>query len=252
MANTTYVGVTRLRYLQRTEDKGRTYYYFRRRRFPIVRLPGEPGSELFTTVYNSALAASTNQQFVALRSNMKQMRPRKVDSPLTTAILTWANQKPITYLQASMVAKRFGVSIEDVVRGRQVVDSPENEALADPKITKALAKSSLKKASQAAATRHSQFQALPLHLTRGLHAGSISSMLVGKTPESAPLCPQCGDAMRLARKFPPVRPLSGLVVHLCGGCGYVEPPNASPIPHHRSGFDRRAAYDIPCSARERQ
>ena len=26
-----------------------------------------------------------------------------------------------------------------------------------------------------------------------------------------------------------------------------EPPNASPIPHHRSGFNRRAAYDIPCS-----
>ena len=25
-------------------------------------------------------------------------------------------------------------------------------------------------------------------------------------------------------------PLSGLVVHLCGGCGYVEPRNASPIP----------------------
>jgi len=25
-----------------------------------------------------------------------------------------------------------------------------------------------------------------------------------------------------------------------------EPPNASPIPHHRSGSDRRAAYDIPC------
>ena len=25
-----------------------------------------------------------------------------------------------------------------------------------------------------------------------------------------------------------------------------EPPNASPIPHHRSGFDRRAAYEFPC------
>ena len=25
-----------------------------------------------------------------------------------------------------------------------------------------------------------------------------------------------------------------------------EPPNASPIPHHRSGSDRRAGYDIPC------
>src|SRR4249920_906027 len=47
-------------------------------------------------------------------------------------------------------------------------------------------------------------------------------MLVPKEPETAPLCPQCGDAMRLARKLPPVRPLSGLVVHLCGRCGYVE------------------------------
>ena len=26
-----------------------------------------------------------------------------------------------------------------------------------------------------------------------------------------------------------------------------EPPNASTIPHYRSGFNRRAAYDIPCS-----
>ena len=53
--------------------------------------------------------------------------------------------------------------------------------------------------------------------------------------------------MRLARKLPPVRPLSGLVVHLCGGCGHVGTPNASPIPHRRSGFDRHVAYDIPCS-----
>jgi ribosomal protein S27AE len=46
-------------------------------------------------------------------------------------------------------------------------------------------------------------------------------MLVRKDLETAPLCPQCGDAMRLARKLPPVRPLGGLVVHLCGRCGYV-------------------------------
>ena len=31
------------------------------------------------------------------------------------------------------------------------------------------------------------------------------------------------------------------------GADTSEPPNASPIPHHRSGSDRRAAYDIPCS-----
>src|SRR6185369_7581749 len=55
-------------------------------------------------------------------------------------------------------------------------------------------------------------------------------MLVPKEPETAPLCPQCGDAMRLARKLPPVRPLSGLVVHLCGGCGYVGTAEREPDP----------------------
>jgi len=123
MPNTTYVGVTRLRYVQCTHDKGRPYYYFRRRRFPIVRLPGEPGSELFMTVYNSALAATSLEQFTALRSNMEQQRPRDVElSPLATAIMAWAERKPITLSQASMVAKRFGVDIEEIVRGREIVD----------------------------------------------------------------------------------------------------------------------------------
>src|SRR4029077_2015078 len=35
-------------------------------------------------------------------------------------------------------------------------------------------------------------------------------------------------------------PLSGLVVHLCGGCGYVEPPNACPIPENAPLPGRRA------------
>ena len=123
MQNTTYVGVTRLRYVQCTHDKGRPYYYFRRRRFPILRLPGEPGSELFMTVYSSALAATSSEQFTALRSNMEQQRPHNVAlSPLATAILVWAEKKPITLSQATMVAKRFGVAIEEIVRGRQVVD----------------------------------------------------------------------------------------------------------------------------------
>lgn len=59
---------------------------------------------------------------------------------------------------------------------------------------------------------------------------SPSSMLVRKDPETAPLCPQCGDAMRLARKLPPARPLSGLVVHLCGRCGYVGTAEREPDP----------------------
>ena len=55
-------------------------------------------------------------------------------------------------------------------------------------------------------------------------------MLDRKDPETAPPCPQCGDAMRLARKLPAVRPLSGLVVHLCGRCGYVRTAEREPDP----------------------
>ena len=51
--------------------------------------------------------------------------------------------------------------------------------------------------------------------------------------------------MRLARKLPPVRPLSGLVVHLCGRCT-SEPVSVSPSRHHRNGFNRNVAHDIPC------
>jgi hypothetical protein len=119
MANTP--GVTRLRYVQWTHEKGRQYCYFRRRHFPIVRLPGEPGSELFMTVYNSALAATSPEQLGALRSNMQQQRPKIAVSPLATAIMAWAEKKPITLAQATMLTKKFGVAIEEVVRGHEVV-----------------------------------------------------------------------------------------------------------------------------------
>jgi len=123
MPNTTYVGVTRLRYVQCTHDKGRPYYYFRRRPFPIVRLPGEPGSELFMTVYSSALAATSHEQFTALRANMEQYRPRDVElPPLATAIMAWAEREPITLVQATMIAELLGVATEEILRGREVVD----------------------------------------------------------------------------------------------------------------------------------
>jgi hypothetical protein len=54
---------------------------------------------------------------------MEQQRPHNVAlSPLATAILVWAEKKPITLSQATMVAKRFGIAIEEIVRGREVVD----------------------------------------------------------------------------------------------------------------------------------
>jgi hypothetical protein len=142
MSNHTYVGVTQLRFVQCTHSKGRIYYYFRRRPFPIVRLPDEPGSKLFTTLYYSALAATTRDQFIALRSNMRQKRPQNPElySPSTNAIMAWAKRGPITYAQATMVAQRFGVAVEDIVRGREVVDNPQNRLLANPEIGQSFGK----------------------------------------------------------------------------------------------------------------
>ena len=121
MANPTYAKLTRLRYVQYTHEKGRQYYYFRRRHFPIVRLPGEPGSELFKTVYSSALAATSAEQLTALRANMQKHRPKIAVSSLATTIMAWAEKEPITLAQATMLAKRFGVPIDEIVRGHEVV-----------------------------------------------------------------------------------------------------------------------------------
>src|SRR6266516_7489932 len=135
MSSTTYVGITHLRFVFRTQDKGRTYHYFRRRPFPMVRLPGEPGSALFTTVYNAALQAKTHDEFLALRTNMQKQRPdnRELRSPCTEAIWGWVARR-LTLAQAAIVARRFGVAIEHIVRNCEIIDNPKNEAL--PKIQK--------------------------------------------------------------------------------------------------------------------
>ena len=120
MSSKTYVGVTGLsRYVSRAQTRGRTYYYFRRRPFPIVRLPGEPGSVLFTDTYTAALRATNPEGFTALRKHMQEHRSRR-HAP-TQALWLWANRKPITLEQATLVARRFGVRIEDITRNREIV-----------------------------------------------------------------------------------------------------------------------------------
>jgi hypothetical protein len=122
MSRKTYVGVTALpRYVIRTQTRGRTFYYFRRRPFPIVRLPGELGSVLFTNTYTAALRATNLEEFTALRKQMQKQRPRRPDSPSTNAIMLWASRNPITLEQATMVAKRFGVSVDEITRDREIV-----------------------------------------------------------------------------------------------------------------------------------
>jgi hypothetical protein len=127
MSSKTYVGsVTALpRYVGRTQGRGRTtYYYFRRRRSSIlqcVRLPDEPGSVPFTTVYNAALKATSQEELMALRKRKQQRRSRWPPSPGAGALWLWANRKPITLAQATMVAELFGVSVDEITRGREIV-----------------------------------------------------------------------------------------------------------------------------------
>jgi hypothetical protein len=121
----TYVGITSLpRFVIRTQDKGRTYYYFRRRRSPLIRLPGEPDSPLFTTAYKAALQASTPEEFIALRAEMQWQRPDNpaLRAPLTDALMAWAGRQPITRAQAMLIAERFGVSVEHITRDREILD----------------------------------------------------------------------------------------------------------------------------------
>ncbi|MET0720952.1 MAG: hypothetical protein ABWY64_08975, partial [Tardiphaga sp.] len=92
-----------------------------RRHFPIVRLPGEPGSVIFSTVYEAALEARTCDELMALRTHMPKPRRQVLLSPSTNAIMLWASRKPITLEQATMVAQRLGVSIEDITRDREIV-----------------------------------------------------------------------------------------------------------------------------------
>ena len=128
ISSKTYVGVTALpRYVIRTQNQGRAYYYFRRRPFPIVRLPGERGSMAFTTAYNAALNATGQEEFEALRKSMQRQRAR-LNSPTTQAILIWAKGKPITSAQAALVAERFSMtSMKSRTLVRLCRNNPKNE-----------------------------------------------------------------------------------------------------------------------------
>ena len=74
-----------------------------------------------------------------------------------------------------------------------------------------------------------------------------SSMLVRKDPETAPRCPIAGMRCGLPASSRQCGRCLGWSSTYAEAADTSEPPNASPIPHHRSGFNRRAAYDIPCS-----
>jgi hypothetical protein len=71
--------------------------------------------------------------------------------------------------------------------------------------------------------------------------------LFGKTRRRHPCAPNAGMRCGLPASSRQCGRCLGWSSTCAEAADTSEPPNASPIPHHRSGFDRRAAYDIPRS-----
>ena len=70
--------------------------------------------------------------------------------------------------------------------------------------------------------------------------------LFGKTRSRHPCAPNAGMRCGLPASSRQCGRCLGWSSTYAEAADTSEPPNANPIPHHRSGFDRRAAYDIPC------
>ena len=70
--------------------------------------------------------------------------------------------------------------------------------------------------------------------------------LFGKTRSRHPCAPNAGMRCGLPASSRQCGRCLGWSSTYAEAADTSEPPNASPIPHHRSGFDRRAAYEFPC------
>ena len=73
--------------------------------------------------------------------------------------------------------------------------------------------------------------------------------LFGKTRETAPICPPMWGCDAACPQAPASARCLGWSSTYAEAADTSEPPNANPIPHHRSGFNRRAAYEFPVSCR---
>ena len=100
------------------------------------------------------------------------------------------------------------------------------------------------------AARAEMHSALAAYNVRHAH---LVRCLFGKTRSRHPCAPNAGMRCGLPASSRQCGRCLGWSSTYTEAADTSEPPNASPIPHHRSGFDRRAAYDIPCAGtRERQ
>ena len=102
--------------------------------------------------------------------------------------------------------------------------------------------------NRALAFRHVRLQYWPVE-RRGRKCSPHwlpTQCLFGKTRRRHPCAPNAGMRCGLPASFRQCGRCLGWSSTYAEVADTSEPPNASPIPHHRSGSDRHAGYDIPC------
>ena len=76
-----------MRWVIKFTNRDRTYYYFRRRPWPIARIRGEPGSPEFEACYQSLLAASTAAEVERIRHRTTKKQRQRHDHFGANAII---------------------------------------------------------------------------------------------------------------------------------------------------------------------
>jgi hypothetical protein len=101
----------RLRYVQVYVVKGKTFYYFRRPGFKLVRLRGAPGSESFMAAYQEAMAGQPEP----LEIGARKTRPGTVNAAVVGYYnsLAFRELAPETQKLRRRILERFRARLDD-------------------------------------------------------------------------------------------------------------------------------------------
>jgi hypothetical protein len=103
---------------RRADGRLTTYRYFVRyknKKWPQIRLPGEPGSPEFMAVYERALAATTLKQFKQLREEVNLHIRRHIFTSSGDAIVAWAEGRELSPHEIELIMRALGLTHNEVI-----------------------------------------------------------------------------------------------------------------------------------------
>jgi hypothetical protein len=105
-----------MRRVVKVTNHDRTYYYFRRKPWPVARIHGEPGSPEFEARYQSLLAASTAAEVERIHDRTMKKQLKWHDHFGADAIIAWAEKQPLTLEQAQHVRRALGIPLDELLQ----------------------------------------------------------------------------------------------------------------------------------------